>query len=725
MLFGFHFGQQTETRLHIVSETLFPAAMKSRHALMTFNEQRKLYYDSVLLGESSFIDIAHNKSEEIQSDFLAIIELEGLENKKTKIANTLLKDLSEYTASAQIIYPTLVTYVEDTLEINDETMRKNKEKARNLNNVGAQLHSRMSTFADSFAEDLQKEISAIDKTTRQQRYMNMVIFFAVVIVALSLISIIISRSIVRPLKKTFMLENAVKQSIDGMIVFDQKGNVTFYNIAWAQMFGFQTEELHDIHMRIFHTEDQLENDVEHFKESLANSGGYSGEMGFKQKNGLIFPALVTASTLKDETGKSLNTLMIAKDITEEKKAEEELIRINQAVEGSSDAIGISNSNKNHFYQNKSFTKMFGYEKDEFNSGLHPTDLYADEQVKNEILDSVLNNMLWSGEIEIVQKNGHLLPVLLRAEVIKDNEGQTIGFVGIYTDITKRKKAEAELAAAQKELVEKAHQAGMADIATGTLHNVGNILNSVKTSGQIILEVLGVSSIDGLKKANDMLRENMDHLDEFIIKDPMGKKLMQYYLKLEDEFTSEHSTTKKHVTRLNNKVNAIAEVIAAQQSYAGAGGLSEKHSLSEIVEDALTMQFGTTGRYDINIIKDFHSIPNIFLQRTKLIHILINLIKNSTESILESGADEKTLTFSIYSDGEGIFLKMSDTGFGIEKGNLEKIFSHGFTTKKTGHGFGLHSSANYMKEMGGRMWAESEGEGKGATFILRFPHPDAG
>ncbi len=723
MLFGFHLGSQTENRLTDVSAALFPAAMNSRHSLTTFNEQRKLYYDAVMLGEKTFISKAFDKFEQTKLDLQAVIELKGLKPEKIEITKKIMSQLTEYTTSAKTVYGNMILDFDNAGDISDEQMALVKKEATFLDKQGDRLHSRMITFAGSFAEDLKKEIASINRTTRQQRNMNIILFFAVVVTALSLIAIIISRSIVRPLEKTFMLEKAVKQSIDGIAVADPlDGKLTFFNTTWSQMFGYNTEELRDVHMSLFHTEEQMQDDVLHLNDRLEREGAFTGETGFKRKNGSTFPASVTASVLKDETGEVQSFLFSVKDITEEKKAEEELIRITQAVESSSDAIGISDIQGNHFYQNPAFTRLYGYELEEFKAGKHPGELCPDEVAAREVFKTIQNGDRWSGELEMINKNGLKIIVRLNASPVKDNEGNTIAFISSHTDITERKKAESELAAAQQELVEKAHQAGMADIATGTLHNVGNILNSVKTSAQIIGDIQGSSSISGFQKANNMLRENIDSIDEFLIKDPKGKKLMQYYLKLEDGFNVEHKRTMEHITRLMEKVNAIVDVIAAQQSYAGASGLTEDYDLSEVVEDALTMQSGSTTRHGVNILKDFQDTPQVPIQKTKLVHILINLIKNAKEAMVEIEKQRRKLTVSIDSSSDAIFIKVSDTGAGIALDNLEKIFSHGFTTKQNGHGFGLHSSANYIKEMGGRMWAESEGEGRGATFILRFPYP---
>lgn len=273
---------------------------------------------------------------------------------------------------------------------------------------------------------------------------------------------------------------------------------------------------------------------------------------------------------------------------------------------------------------------------------------------------------------------------------------------------------------QQEMVEKAHKAGMADIATGTLHNVGNILTSVKTSTQILNEIAIKPQFKNLVEANGLLRNNMDDLDTFFSESGKGKKLMQYYLMLEDGFIEENEKTIQHIKRLAEKIDVIADVISAQQSYAGEGGLLEEYRLDAIIEDSLTMLVGTLDRHHIEIVKEFEDIGTVPVQKVKLVHILINLFNNAKDAMVDMPDDERRIIIKLEKVDSHAYIKVKDTGHGIKASDLEKIFSHGYTTKDKGHGFGLHSSANYMVEMGGRLRAESEGDGKGATFILDFP-----
>ncbi len=285
------------------------------------------------------------------------------------------------------------------------------------------------------------------------------------------------------------------------------------------------------------------------------------------------------------------------------------------------------------------------------------------------------------------------------------------------------KALDDLQKTRDQLVDNAHKAGMADLATGVLHNVGNILNSVNTSASLIADTVTDSKVEELVQANSVLREHIGELEEFIVKNPKGKKLMQYYLKLEEPLKNEQNKIIQQAERLTNKIELINEVIAAQQSYAGARMEADELELSAMIDDALALQAGSIDRHGLTVTKELEPIDPIEAQRSKLIHLLVNLIKNAKEAMAKNPPKQKVLTIKTWQDQNNIYLSISDNGKGIRKENLDKVFKHGFTTKKNGHGFGLHSCANYMTEMGGNIRVESEGQGKGTTFICLFPKKD--
>lgn len=278
----------------------------------------------------------------------------------------------------------------------------------------------------------------------------------------------------------------------------------------------------------------------------------------------------------------------------------------------------------------------------------------------------------------------------------------------------------DLKSARSELIEKAHKAGMADLATNVLHNVGNILNSVNISANLIDEIITNSRLKEFHKANKLLEENLDNLEEFILNDPKGKTLLRYYPKLEKALEKEHDELKAQKDRLSESVKLIVDVVSSQQDYSKAAGLFERVSIEAVVEDTLKLQAGSIERHSLNIETDYQKTDLIEVEKSKLIHTLVNLFKNAKEAMDDIGDNEKKLTLKTHQDEQYIFLTIQDTGKGIEKEYLGKVFNHGFTTKPNGYGFGLHSCANYMQEIGGDISVSSEGEGQGTCFILSFP-----
>jgi signal transduction histidine kinase/DNA-binding LacI/PurR family transcriptional regulator len=286
-------------------------------------------------------------------------------------------------------------------------------------------------------------------------------------------------------------------------------------------------------------------------------------------------------------------------------------------------------------------------------------------------------------------------------------------------VEKLENTNRELKAAERELVDKAHKAGMADIATGTLHNIGNVLNSINTSIHVLKDMVRDSPLRDFERANDILSQNMDQIDNFIIQDPRGKKLLKFYLKLEQPFHQLHQLMNGHLDRLVERINLVNEIIRAQQDYAGARAVVETLDITDIIEDALKLQSSMLQKYKIQVITEIHPVPKRVLQRTKLLHILVNVFNNARDAMKETPEDQRTLTIRLHADEHTIYLQICDTGHGIPPEFLNSIFGQGFTTKSDGHGFGLHSCANYMTEMGGKIRAESQGPGRGATFILEF------
>ncbi|WP_408637324.1 sensor histidine kinase [Pseudomonas lactucae] len=274
---------------------------------------------------------------------------------------------------------------------------------------------------------------------------------------------------------------------------------------------------------------------------------------------------------------------------------------------------------------------------------------------------------------------------------------------------------------QSELHAKSRQAGMAEIATAVLHNVGNVLNSVNVSADLVSNQMRTSKVQGLGKVAQLMNEHVNDLSDFLANDPKGKMLPDYLLKLAEVVTAEQQGIVEELGQLTKGIDHIKTIVAAQQSYAVAVSVVETVSVAGLVDDALRMSAGSLERQGVTLVKRIADLPLLPLDRHRVLLILVNLISNAKHA-LEGVADRSpcvTLDACLV-DASVLRISVTDNGNGITPEHLARIFSHGFTTRKEGHGFGLHSCALAAQEMGGRLTVHSDGAGQGATFTLDIP-----
>ncbi|MDJ0840647.1 MAG: ATP-binding protein [Acidobacteriota bacterium] len=283
-----------------------------------------------------------------------------------------------------------------------------------------------------------------------------------------------------------------------------------------------------------------------------------------------------------------------------------------------------------------------------------------------------------------------------------------------------KERTAELESMQQDLMESAHYTGMAEIATSVLHNVGNILNSIITTGYLIDETLEKSTLTTLNKANHMLETHMDHLVEFLRDDPRGMQLMKLYLSAGKRLNREQDKLKDQMNLLMKRIQTIKDVVSQQHNYTSNIYQTEEVRLQNQVETALNILDEGMASHGVRVDLHCEEVPMVRVQKTKLIHTLVNILKNAREAVQETERRDGSIHVHLKQQGGEVVLSISDSGIGIAEEHLDKVFTHGFTTKEKGHGFGLHSCANAMKEMGGSIDVSSEGLGRGAVFNLRFP-----
>jgi signal transduction histidine kinase len=243
---------------------------------------------------------------------------------------------------------------------------------------------------------------------------------------------------------------------------------------------------------------------------------------------------------------------------------------------------------------------------------------------------------------------------------------------------------------------------------------------VNISCTVLCDKVRNSGISSVTQAADLLHKQGDGLAAFLTTHPSGKKLPEFLGKLAKWLKEEQASVLAELEVLTRNVDHIKEIIKVEQSYAEAGGLHETLRITGLVENAIQINAGALEKQGIKVIREYSEIPQASVQKHKVMQILINLIKNAKDALAESECEEKRLLVRAHCEGRRIRVSISDNGIGIHKENLTRIFAHGFTTKKQGNGFGLHSSALAAKEMGGSLAVHSDGRGRGATFVLELP-----
>nr|WP_255429517.1 AAA family ATPase [Ramlibacter albus] len=272
----------------------------------------------------------------------------------------------------------------------------------------------------------------------------------------------------------------------------------------------------------------------------------------------------------------------------------------------------------------------------------------------------------------------------------------------------------------RELIDAARRAGMAQIATNVLHNVGNVLNSVNVSAQVARTIVSHSRSARMTEIAGWLEDHAGDLGHFLSSDDRGRLLPQYFGELARALALEREELLQELDRLRASVDHIKNVVEMQQSYAGSRGLLETVDLAALVDDALRLQNVSSASGGVTVKRDYGPVELLELDKTRIMQVL--LVENARDAMkaIQKVDGERVLTIQVRQEQDRVWVKVSDNGCGIRPEDLPRIFSHGFTTKSSGHGFGLHSCAIAAMEMGGSLTVHSDGPGSGATFALQLP-----
>lgn len=292
-------------------------------------------------------------------------------------------------------------------------------------------------------------------------------------------------------------------------------------------------------------------------------------------------------------------------------------------------------------------------------------------------------------------------------------------VAVIRDVTWRVDAQRKLQQAQDQLVRSSRLAGQAEVATGVLHNVGNVLNSINVSATLVAEAVSSKHERKLQKLTELLEGSQS-----VLRDALGEKgplILSYCRALTQDYSAERAHVVEELTRLNSHVSHAKTVVRGQQRLARSGGMIKDVSVPELVSTAQALVGGRRfahAQFNTDI-----QCETVVADEHRVLEILVNLLKNASEAVVDAQAPQISVTATGAGDcspPSQVVLRVSDNGVGLDEEARRRIFEHGFTTKHDGHGFGLHYCAIAAKEMGASLEVESEGPGKGCTFSLTLP-----
>ncbi|RDH82505.1 MAG: hypothetical protein DIZ80_09470 [endosymbiont of Galathealinum brachiosum] len=309
---------------------------------------------------------------------------------------------------------------------------------------------------------------------------------------------------------------------------------------------------------------------------------------------------------------------------------------------------------------------------------------------------------------------------------------------VIRDVTEREKNQQELLEANnnleqkvldrtselnelnKKMVDIARSAGMAEVASGVLHNVGNVLNSVNVSTALLKDQIKVGRLDNIEKLATMLSENRDNLAEFLENDEKGKLIIEYIEQLSEHVKQDKENQLEEIETLAGNVDHIKSIISMQQTYSGKMGVIDKVKASTVLEDAININISSLKKHGVNLVRSYENDPVVLVDKHKLIQILVNLISNAKYAVLNGKQVSKIIVVKIVRKKDEVVYSVEDNGIGIEEKDVARIFEFGFKKRIGGHGYGLHHSALMAKELGGLISVESKGLGEGAIFTLTIP-----
>jgi signal transduction histidine kinase len=432
----------------------------------------------------------------------------------------------------------------------------------------------------------------------------------------------------------------------------------------------------------------------------------------------------------DENGERLRALGASLDVTESFQRQAELealsIRFGIATRAAHAGVWEWQEQTDELWWNDTLYTIYGVSAETYKPSfaaavdmIHPDDLAHAQAAWKEAVEE-------SGQLHtqfrVFHPDGRIMHFDSLAILVTDSRTSHRRLVGITLDISERVAAEQRERLLQKQLREASHQSGMAEVATGVLHNVGNVLNSLGVASSTAQARLKASQFDRVQKVAAMLDAHHDDLGEFLANDARGKRVPEYLNALGAQIRKDAEGLQEEIDAISGHVQYLSEIVQAQQSFARVGGSEEAVNVRELVDTALALKGQELNGVEIR--REIAQIPEVLTDRYKLLQILVNFIGNACDAMAGNVAGARRLVVRAHMLQGQLEIAVEDSGTGIPAELLPRIWEFGFTTKEHGHGFGLHTSAVAAQQLGGAIAADSDGVGMGACFRVTIPvHPE--
>ena len=523
------------------------------------------------------------------------------------------------------------------------------------------------------------------------------------------------------------LAQVAQATASAVIVTDTQGVIVWVNEGFTRITGFSfSEALGRTPGQLLQGPETDLGEVARIRVALRSRQSVAAELVNYAKDGRRYWIGMKIEPLLDANGEFDGFMAIEADITirhEERIAFEQLTRrFNAATQAARVGMFERDASFKIVWWNQMMWEILGQNpaifkptKESWLGLIHPQDR---EYIRERVAQMAQGNTAIDLLYRIIRPDGevrHIRAIGAPAQ-IQDGIGNHV--TGITLDVTERIEAQERERALQAQLRASSHLAGMAEIATGILHNVGNVLNSLGIANTTARRDLKALRLERLEQATTLLLSNRDSLGMFLTEDERGRHLPDFLSALSAQIVVNARAIEAELEAAEKLLQHLSDIVSAQQELARVGGQRESLGLRDLVESALLVQASELGQ--IELVREYDEVPDIMSDRHKLLQILVNLISNARDAVQEAAPERPRILVKLSRDGNHVLVTIEDSGIGISEEVLSQVWQFGFTTKKKGHGFGLHNSANAAQEIGGTLTAHSDGVGHGARFILRLP-----